>query len=211
MRDGGERVLVAGRADAAPEGHLGGAVGTPHRRTHAHPLEHGGHADAGEHRGFHRHDDVAQVQAAVKDIDGGRRVERVGQRPQPGQGVGHVGRAVLAQSHVERVAFDDRAHHEGLDVDDAGFENGIEGRVRDLPLLERPQSGPHNRHALGRQADTNDLDDDRAPRFGILTTKDRAHAAGTDLVQDAEATVGRPGAVEQKAVLGQLLNSWRLG
>jgi hypothetical protein len=69
----------------------------------------------------------------------------------------------------------------------------------------------HDGHPLRRQPDTNDLDDDRASRFGVLATKDRAHAAGTDLVQDAKATVRRPGAVEQKAVLGQLLNSWRLG
>ncbi len=147
----------------------------------------------------------------MEHVDGGRGVERVGQQPQPRQGVGHVGRSVLAQRDVERVALDDRAHDERLDVDDPGFENRIQRRVRHQPVLERAQGRAHDGHALGRQPDANDLDDDRAPRFGIFATKDRAHAAGTDLVQDAKATVRRPGAVEQKAVLGQLLNSWRLG
>ena len=47
------------------------------------------------------------------------------------------------------------------------------------------------------------LIDDRPARLRVLATKHRAHAAGTDLVQDADTPVRGTWPVEQEAVLGQ--------
>jgi hypothetical protein len=201
--DGRERVLIGRRTDAVAQCHFRRAVGTPHRRTHAHPFEHRGDPHAGEHGLVDRHHDVAQMQAAVRDADRRRGIHRIGQRAQPRQRIGHVGRPELAEGHVERVAVDERTDDEGFDVDDAGVDERRERRVRWQAIAQRGEGRCHDRHTFRRQPDADDLDDDRFAGLAVLATKYRAHAAGTDLMQDAEATVGRTGAVELEAVLGQ--------
>jgi hypothetical protein len=79
--------------------------------------------------------------------------------------------------------------------------------MRRQPAAERRERAGHDRYTFRRQPDAYDLDDDRFTGLGVFATKYRAHAAGTDLMQDAEATVGRTGAVELEAVLGQWVNS----
>ncbi len=203
MGDGGQGVLVRGRADAVSERHLRRAVGPAHRRTHTHAFEHRGDAHPGQHGRLDRHDDVAQVQAAVGRADGGGRIHRVGERAQARQRVGHVRRPELAQRDVERIPVDERSDDEGLDVDDASVEQRRQGRMWRQAVAQCGERRGHDGHTFRRQPDTDDLDDDRLAGFPIFAAKYRADAAGTDLMQDAEATVSRTGAVELEAVLGQ--------
>ena len=203
MGDGGQGVLVRGRADAVAQRHFRCAVGPAHRRAHPDALEHRGDAHAGQHCFIHRNDDVAQVQAAVGDAHRGGGVHGVGERAQARQRIGHVRGPELPQRDVERIAVDEGADDERLDIDDAGVEERRQGRVRRQAVAQGGERRGHDGHTLRRQPDTDDLDDDRVAGLPVFATEYRADAAGTDLMQDAEATVSRTGAVELEAVLGQ--------
>ena len=156
---------------------------------------------------FGRHDDVAQVQAAMDDAGRRGAVERVGKQPQPRQRVGDVGGTEFPECHVERVAVDEGEDHERLRLLDTGLEDRAERRMRGQPLPHRGEGRADDRRALGCEPDPQHLDHDRSTRLRVLSTKHRADAAGTDLVQDAHAPVRSTRPVEQEAVLGQWMNS----
>ena len=126
---------------------------------------------------------------------------------QPRQRVGDVRRSELAQRHVERVAVDERRDDERLGLLHTVVEHRAQRRMRRQPLAHAGQGRGDDRHPLRRQPDPKHLDDHRPPRRRVVATEHRAHAAGTDLVQDADTPVRGTWPVEQEAVLGQWVNS----
>ena len=124
---------------------------------------------------------------------GGRTVERVGQRAHPRKGVGDVGRpdtraARRRASRRRTKAETTNGSASCTPLSSIGHNAGC-GRQ---PLARRrPARWPTIDTALGRQPDPEHLHDHGPAGRRILSTKHRAHAAGTDLVQDAETPVHR--------------------
>ena len=148
------------------------------------------HTEADQMRVGSVDQNVARLQGAVPDADGGSTIERLRQVMQARQRIGDRRRPILPQRDVERFTRGPHRDEVRIVAIHTGLDDNRSRRVTG-PVLERSQFVGDPAGDLRRQVQLELLDRHRGPALWVLATKNGTQAADPNLVQHSKAAEGR--------------------
>ena len=186
VSDCAQREHVGARIPCLPGDPLGGTIRPADRRADAHALECFDHAEAARPRIVGGHEYVAQVERAMPDSGGARKVNCAGELRQKWQRLVERSRRVVTNGDIERLRGDvlfRSVRERPLDscgdrLDDGGVKETGVGGARQLVGKRLC--------LLGSDIEAENLDGDQAIPYRLVGAEDGSESANTDLMQDPE-------------------------
>jgi hypothetical protein len=183
---------------------LGRGVGPADRRRDADALERARHPEPGHARIVGGDEDIARMQRAVDDLDGGGRVDGARELGGDARCVGGARGTRIPDDDVQGLSGDEVLGEVRRDARQPRGQRRGETRVREIERDQLFQIRDELMHPLGRQVETEPLHRDEAILFRLIRAKNGTESTSADLMEDTK----RPESVGRRSAGSVRVQRW---